>query len=373
MDIAIWGTGNVAKYITKLLKKNNSYFIKYYVDSDSLQWDQEINGIAVISPDKLQECFSDELDFVLVSFLGAHAIYDRLIDMKIGRFGLVQDKIFMEKLYLEEDLFQDRNILWYGASDRPVLRYLETNIVDDCNLNCRGCSHFSNLFEKDSKVPFETFCMDLQQVSKHVQVMNLNLLGGEPLLNDEIIDYIKFARKIFPDSQIQMTTNGLLIPKQTKDFFQCCSENHIVMIITVYKPTLFLKDKITDLLEKYQILYSLRWTKEKFGKNIDLTGTADQYTAVNRCRENRCCFLRDGKIYKCPFEALGNIFFKYYQLPVRFQGGVDIYNENLDWDVLLNDLYYNPVDACRYCGEEEKMEWKATNSPLMEDWVVREH
>ncbi|MBD5516299.1 MAG: 4Fe-4S cluster-binding domain-containing protein [Lachnospiraceae bacterium] len=373
MNIALWGTGNFGKYVQQQLKKNKNYSIKYFVDSNELLWGQKINGIEVISPEKLQNIFIEELEFVLITFINGITIYEKLFAMKIGKFGIVHNRVFDLQLDLEKELYLDKNIFWYDSFDlsRPLMRTLETNIVDDCNLNCRGCSHFSNLFKHGEKVPFDTFCSDLRQVKKHVDIYQFNMLGGEALLDRRITDYINFVRKILPNSKIQLISNGLLIPKQTPDFFECCKENNIRVIVSAYKPTLLLKDKIIGILEKNQVEYSIRVNREEFGKNIDLAGMADKCEAVKKCRESRCQFLRYGKIYKCPFEALGNRFFEYYNLDIRFHGGFDIYDENLNWNVLVDDLAHKPVEACRFCGEEEKIEWCVTNSPALEDWVVR--
>jgi hypothetical protein len=41
------------------------------------------------------------------------------------------------------------------------MKYLEHHIVDHCNLNCIGCSHFSPLAEKWFE-DFETFKLDFK-------------------------------------------------------------------------------------------------------------------------------------------------------------------------------------------------------------------
>lgn len=197
--------------------------------------------------------------------------------------------------------------------------------------------------------------------------------GGEPLLEERINDYIRTSRKILPNTIIHITTNGLLIPKQTKEFFECCRENDIRIIVSAYKPTLLLKDKIIGILEENQISYTLRENREEFSKNIDLSGMSDRGLALRQCRERGCHFFRYGRLYKCPFEALANKLFEYYDLDIRFQNGVNIYDDELDWNMLVDTLANAPVDACRYCGLEEKIKWCVTNSPALEDWVVKKN
>lgn len=372
MDIAIWGTGNVGKYIYEQLGHNKNYKIRYFVDSNVSLQGKQIEGIEVLSPKRLQERFSAELEFVLVAFTNGISLYERLEDMKINRFGIVQNRVFESRLNLMSDLFQDRNIFWNDISDpvKPLLRNLETNIVDDCNLNCKGCSHFSNLFKRGASVPFEVYRRDLKQVADHVHLYQFNMLGGEVLLNDRIIEYIEYTRNLLPYTNIELISNGLLIPKQSEEFFQCCAKNHITISISGYKPTLLMKDKIRDILEKYHIAYIFREDVIEFGKNIDLSGMADKQAAMQSCRENKCHFLRYGKIYKCPFEALGNVFFEHFDLNVRLDGGTDIYEKDVDWNALVHKLHYETVDACRYCGSEEKIKWEVSNQPTVEDWII---
>ncbi len=373
MDIAIWGTGNVGKYVFQQIKDNTNYAVKYFVDRNAQLWGSKLNGVEIISPDQLQNLFSDELDFVLVAFTKGISIYKQLTDMQINNFGIIRDRIYEAQIALMEDLQRDRNIVWNNTIEKskPLIESVETNVVDSCNLNCRGCSHFSNLFRYGEKVPFDSFCQDLKQIAEHAWIYQLNLLGGEALLAENIIEYMNYAREILPDSEIYLISNGLLIPRQKQDFFDCCKKNNILISVSGYKPTLQLEDKIREILEHNEIVYSFRYSKEEFGKNIDLTGTANPYEAVRSCRESSCHFFRYGKLFKCPFEALGNKLFEYYDLDIRFDGGYDIYDEKLNWNIVADNLIHKPVHACRYCGKEEKIEWYVANNPVLDDWIVR--
>ena len=55
---------------------------------------------------------------------------------------------------------------------------------------------------------------------------------------------------------------------------------------------------------------------------------------------------------------------------IRLQGGVDIYDKELDWKRLI-DVYENePVDACRYCVKGEWFPWENSNTPTADEWIV---
>ena len=64
------------------------------------------------------------------------------------------------------------------------MNYLEHHIVDHCNLNCGGCSHFSPLADPWFE-DFDTFKKDFLQLYDitHGNVGVIRLMGGEPLLH----------------------------------------------------------------------------------------------------------------------------------------------------------------------------------------------
>ena len=276
----------------------------------------------------------------------------------------------MKRLKIKKDLLNDNNIFWVTENDKPLLKYLETNIVDCCNLNCKGCSHFSNLYNIGDMIPYESYCKDLKQISEKVNVFQFRMLGGEVFLNRKLIDYIKFTREIMPYSEIWIVTNGLLLPRQNEEFFLCCEKYQIGIEISEYEPTAYVKEQIIESIKPYDISYHFTQKIDKFGKNIVLAGNVNNNYAMEHCREHDCHFFRQGKIYKCPFEALGNKFFEYYNLDIRLQGGTDIYDEELEWDNLIFLLNNMPVDSCKYCGDELCFDWEASNRPIMEDWTI---
>ena len=94
-----------------------------------------------------------------------------------------------------------------------MIEYLEHHLVDHCNCNCAGCSHFSPLadpwFEN-----LEDFKRDFKKLSEMTEVQLIRLMGGEPLLHPQVGDFLKITRELFPKSQIQLVTNGLLLKKR---------------------------------------------------------------------------------------------------------------------------------------------------------------
>ena len=372
MNVAIWGCGEFGKYVYEQVMSKKQYYIIAWIDSNPEMVGNIIEGIPVISKQEAEERVKSDIDIVLVAFVNSFYLLTKLNHEKKYRYGFIKNRVLFDSLQLSDNILEDRNIIWSNSEfmNKPVLPKLETNVVDYCNLNCKGCSHFSNLFQNGDKVPYEIFSRDLERLSQKIYIVQFSILGGEALLEDNIVEYIVFSRKILPHTDIFLITNGLLLPKQTERFFKCCFENNIIIEISGYKPTLKIKNRLEEILKKWSIEYTFRDDIIEFGKNIDLSGNTDKMTAMQRCRENSCHFFRFGKLYKCPFEVLGNKLFQHYGLDIRLEGGIDIYDENIDWQEAVRKICEEPVDACRYCGVEEKIEWGIDNNPKLEDWIV---
>lgn len=368
MKIAIWGAGKFGCYIKNQLDKREDLTLVCFIDNN-IKAGEKVEGLNVMTLEQSKEY---QIDFILIAIVDLTSVFKQLKQENVDRFGIIRSHVYKLKKKLSDDIFEDKNILWLKEMEfqKPFLNYLETNIMDNCNLNCRGCSHFSNLFESNTSVTFKTFCKDLKKIADNMWVNVICLLGGEPLLNEKLTDYIEFTRKTLPLTEIEIVSNGLLIPKQSEKFFDSCRKNDIIISISGYRPTLLMKDRIINTLEEKKVDYVFRKDVTSFGKNIDLQGKAEPERAFKRCREKDCHFFRNGKLYKCPFEALGNQLFSYYDIDIQLKGGTDIYDPNLNWNELVTKLNEEPIRACSYCGKEEKMEWKIENNPKLEDWVI---
>lgn len=60
------------------------------------------------------------------------------------------------------------------------LDYLETHIINKCNLNCKGCSHFSNIVDdEDAPVDITVFEKDFARLSELFDhIFTIRLMGG---------------------------------------------------------------------------------------------------------------------------------------------------------------------------------------------------
>ena len=78
------------------------------------------------------------------------------------------------------------------------LDYLETHIINKCKLNCKGCSHFSNIVDdEDAPVDITVFEKDFARLSELFDhIFTIRLMGGEPFLNPDMGKYIEKERRL---------------------------------------------------------------------------------------------------------------------------------------------------------------------------------
>lgn len=252
----------------------------------------------------------------------------------------------------------------------------ETHIVEHCNLNCQMCTHFSPLAQTEF-ADINSFEKDLQQLHKLFvnDVSYIILLGGEPLLHPLITQFLKIARKAFPHTDIILYTNGLLIPKMNKTFFETCKENKITIILTRY-PIQMDYTVVNDLLERYKVVYKYCNTPGREKKSthypLDIGGTQNPENSFLHCdMANRCIFLKDGKLYTCAMLPNVHHFNKYfnYNFQVTPKDYIDIYEATSKTEIL--EFLASPPPFCRYCDVSHRSilhEWKRSKR-IIEEWT----
>lgn len=262
-------------------------------------------------------------------------------------------------------------IHWLNA-DKAYLTQLEANIIDGCNLNCKGCTHFAGLFKTSETYPLETFRRDMRQLSQVCDVATFFLLGGEPFLLKNLDEYMKISRQYLPKSDLRIVTNGLLVPSVEQRIFDAIRENNFFLTISNYPPTAKIIDKIKSVLTANKIRHEVRGSvDDKGGFNVFMTFQGNNNPQKSRavCCNDGCRFMRNGKIYKCPIDALSYRFAERFGLKDFPKAtGVDLYASNFASLIPMLDAN---IEMCHWCGEKvRKIPWETSNKPKLEDWLA---
>ena len=90
---------------------------------------------------------------------------------------------------------------------------VEFYITNVCNLNCERCNRFND-FNFTGWQSWSDYRDTYQQWAQYLDIDDIVILGGEPLLNPTVIDWIKGLRQVFKTTQsIQVLTNGTRLNK----------------------------------------------------------------------------------------------------------------------------------------------------------------
>lgn len=298
---------------------------------------------------------SRELDGLIITTIPDHGLIRMLKLYRVPKVGLI-------------NLQYPRPIQWLDPS-KEYIHYIETNIIDRCNLNCKGCTHFAALFGNDDFYSLDAFKRDMRKLSEDVDIFCFRLLGGEPLLKKDLVEYIETARNYFPQTDIRLVTNGLLLPSAPPELFQAIRRNDIFLDITAYPPTVKMFDNITDTLSRNGIKFGITPPVETFKVFMCLSGGHDPRKARAICINDTCRFIRDGKIYKCPVDGLAHRYAEAFGIEkLPSETGVDLFAKNfLSMLRLLDDN----IERCGWCNETARdIPWQAGVKPQAEDWLA---
>ncbi len=250
-----------------------------------------------------------------------------------------------------------------------ILPHMELHIVDKCNLKCKGCTHFSPLFESE-EAKFDDVIRDVQKVSKiFSSVARLDILGGEPFLSKDLIKYVIEIRKIMLTASIDIFTNGLLIPSLPDDVLDCIRENNIFISITEYKPTHAMIDKIISRLTQFNVKYKIvPYDKRQiFNKPISISENSKY---PNLCISNGCVTVANGTISRCPTLMYIDKFNEVFNTKLPNDGIMKLDECSSGYELL--EKLKQEVPLCKHCIQCD-MEWGVCGTDIkFEDFAVED-
>lgn len=98
-------------------------------------------------------------------------------------------------------------------TEKIHLDKLEFYITNVCNLTCSNCNRYNN-FHFRGWAAWDDYAEDLERLSQSVHVQKPVILGGEPLLNPDIVKWIRGLQRLWPRSySAQIQSNGTRIDR----------------------------------------------------------------------------------------------------------------------------------------------------------------
>jgi len=305
--------------------------------------------------------------YILASIYHSKSMYEQLKMLGIKDENIIRelpDEILeAEKKFEQTNRLERREKFWFGI-----------NVSKHCNLNCKGCDHFSPL-SKEKFYDIAVLKKDLQQLSKLLaqKVSGIYLLGGEPLLHPDIIEYMKITREYFPTAEIFILTNGILLVAMKPEFWLACKTYDVGIMPTRY-PIKVNYERLQLLAENHGVKYEYFGSSES-GRTLwhfplDLEGKQDPVESFMKCRNaNSCITLENGKLYTCSIAVNIEIFNQYFnqRLELTEKDGIDIFKLSTAAEIMAE--LAKPMPFCRYCDVKNRTydhKWELSKKDIKE-------
>lgn len=186
---------------------------------------------------------------------------------------------------------------------RVFTRSIEVNAVDHCNLSCRGCSHGSPLAEKSCMSP-QTVYEDLVALSRVIGVENVRVVGGEPLLHDDLAAFLTAIRDSGIAGHITLVTNGLLMEQADPAIWDLVGK----VEVSLYPLSARMTDRVrkavsritergvpVDILEYSNFREAMALNESKDGRLVRAI-----YDTCQIAHFWRCITVDRGWVFRCP-------------------------------------------------------------------------
>ena len=246
---------------------------------------------------------------------------------------------------------------WYNNDGRISVPHLEWHASHACNFTCESCNHFSNHAHNEI-IPKNEIKKWLESWGDRIAPREIAVLGGEPLMNKEILDIIALGRECFGYDGIkdyEIVTNGWLLEK-FPDLPKVLKENDCWLAVSIHGDSLEynkkFQTKVVDIVNEWVNEYDIKvrpyhssvdWVRAYFGfgNNMEPFEDNDPEKSWDNCPTGQECFqLLDSNIFKCAPLAYLPMQKKRYP------------NMSEKWDHYLE---YNPLTP--NCSEDDIIEF----------------
>ncbi len=364
-NMVIFGYAAVGKRLYDRWRQNYTSESLVFCDNSGAK-QGEHDGIKVLSLQDAVESFP-QAKFIIASLRHSQQMYQQLLATGVPKEQIITDlpgDIVGEELAKE----QKHRLVPLDSI------HIEVNINKDCNLNCKGCDHFAPVAEADT-LELDVFERDMKRLATVMKghIHRIILLGGEPLLNEHLLDYVKIARKCMPETDVFIATNGTLLGKMEDEFWDILKVNKTGLMVTRYPVKLdyeALRQKAEEKDVVWEYLGSSESGRSLWHFPLDLTGSQDAMDSFIHCANaNNCHTLERGRLYTCSIAPNIKAFNKYFEkdVPLIEEDGIDIYKTESAEEILK--FLAAPINFCRYCDVKMRTydhPWEISNKNIRE-------
>ncbi len=351
--IYIYGAGHYGRLAAKRLAKKGVIIAGFCVTQGACH-SEKVFEISEISAD------------ATASYIVAVGpVFRQEMENELKKYGITDYLILSDKLLLTMERI-----------DGKRLRF-QTHLAEHCNLKCRGCYHFSPL-AKEEYLSIDEYESDVKRLSELFdgRMEEILLLGGEPLLHPDVNAFLDISRKYFPEGNIKILTNGLLLNTIDDSFYLSMKMNKAQLWVTKY-PVAFDYDRAEKRAASFglEIFYFQKEPVRVMGyQPLELSGCHDAKTNFYGCyRADECVDLKHGRLYPCILPAEIGPFRDYFGVDINrcSEDSVSIYEVKSGEELL--EAMEKPIPFCRYCDRSDvaisgRIPWSQSQYSI-EEWI----
>lgn len=153
---------------------------------------------------------------------------------------------------------------------KPFLPILEFYITNVCNLNCENCNRLNN-YKFSGHQKWSEWADTCKEWSNKIDLRLMRILGGEPTLNPDFKEWVYGLRKLWPNTEFEITTNGTRL-KHISTFYQTLFDNNATLVITAHN-----RDRLQDINKHVDSMLVSPITEESMA---DFSKWPEQYNLI---------------------------------------------------------------------------------------------
>lgn len=308
-EYVIYGAGPIGELTLRALQNRGCERIRF-CDENPSKRETHYLGYPVISPSTLAESWRHAT--VLVTPMREF----RQAEQSLRAKGLmvVQDvKTLISEVDIQGETWQLNSpeyleycrSIYFKELDRGeegiVLRYLDLPVTQCCTLLCRDCSNLMQYFSKPIHYDLGRLLDAFDQLEACVdEIVNLTVLGGEPLMYRELPILLKRLAQSRKIGQILLFTNGTLLPDA--ETLEAMKAGKVLTQISDYGTLSPKIQELMDVLDETGLAYSRvchnSWN-DFGGLDCRNRSVSESRAVFERCRGKRTLSYVDGKLFHC--------------------------------------------------------------------------
>lgn len=238
---------------------------------------------------------------------------------------------------------------------------IEIYITNECNLTCSECNRYNN-YDFTGHYDWQHSETAILAWGQRISAPLITIIGGEPALHPNLYQWVKLARRAWPDTPVMVQTNGTVrhpdadrIRQEFGSSFGFVASLHQEgMQRTIERRNTFADGSVMDMIDNTEFM---ECAVRDHGTHFSVH-RSDPTLAFNACSMKFSHTLLNGRLYKCPMVAVLPEFRRQYQVNLtpdqqqlldQYQSlAPDCSDQDLQ-DFLDNE--HKPIAQCSFCPD----------------------